>query len=358
MNCQQADKYIYAYCDARLSPDLVREFEEHLLGCEECRDLMVLIRMENEALLEALAADNLPLDDQFTARVMATLPAAAENMVPDNTPGIKPARIWRPAFYLAATAAVVLLLTAVTPGWFDNFKQVPQTDITVNDTGFPQQQQSVFSPPMIQEEMMADSGQNYVAAPEADELFDSVADYSVTYAPRQDIDNDTVQQTNPHLQVAMADEALFQSESASMLRESNTMAKEVHMTEFMESPYRYRTYSVNLVKPVHNLQLVPENLPANYELKPNGTDMFVYTDKNGENTVKIVIKPYAVSDSDLQGAAEEEMSKIKAAPEPLLQHLEVITQYEENEYLVSLESDLDREELLDLASNIQLNLAP
>lgn len=357
MNCQQADKYIYAYCDARLSPELVREFEEHLLGCEECRDLLVLIRLENEALLEALTADNLPLDDQFTARVMAALPAAAQNMVPDNTPGIKPARFWRPAFYLAATAAVVLLLTAVTPGWFDNFKQVPQTDIAVNDTDL-LQQQSASSPLMVKEEAMTDSGENYDVAAEADILLDSIADYDDTRAPWQDTDNNNKQQTNPHLQVAMADEALFQSEAAPMLRDGTAMAKEAHLTEFMESPYRYRTYSVNLVKPVHNLQLVPENLPANYELKPNGTDMFVYTDKNGENTVKIVIKPYAVSDSDLQGAAEEEMSKIKAAPEPLLQHLEVITQYEENEYLVSLESDLDREELLDLASNIQLNLAP
>ena len=357
MNCQQADKYIYAYCDARLSPELVREFEEHLLGCEECRDLMVLIRMENEALLEALAADNLPLDDQFTARVMAALPAAAPNMVPDNTPGVKPARFWRPAFYLAATAAVVLLLAAVTPGWFDNFKQAPQTDIAVNDTGL-LQQQPASSPLMVQDEAMTDSGQYYGAAAESEELLDSVADYDDTRAPRQDTDNNNDQQTNPHLQVAMADEALFPSEAAPMLRDGTAMAKEAHLTEFTESPYRYRTYSVNLVKPVQDLQLVPENLPANYELKPNGTDMFVYTNINSKNTVKIVIKPYDVSSSDLQEAAAEEMLKTKAAPEPLPQHLEVITQYEEDQYLVSLDSDLDREELLNLASNIQLNLAP
>lgn len=362
MNCQQADKYIYEYCDARLSPELMREFEEHLLDCEECRDLVILTRMENEALLEALEMGTPLLDEQFTARLMAALPPAPKSAAADDMHMVKSARSWRPALYMAAVAAVVLLLTATVPGWFDNFKQDTQTNVSVNDNVQPQQR-SVYSPPVDQNEKAA----NEAISIGSDQIYsdtagNGAADYSaddggIDYVePLLDTDNNNIPQSNPHMQIAMADDAILEMATAKM-QASDPMVKEAHLPGTTESPYRYRTYSLNLVKPVRDLQLIPTNLPEDYELKPNGTEKYIYTDKSGENTIEIAIKPYAITNDPLDAGVDEVM-KGMAAPDSLPQHLEVITQYGENKYLVSLDSNLDHEVLLDLAGNIKLNSAP
>ncbi len=363
MNCQQADKYIYEYCDARLSPELMQEFEEHLLNCEACTDLVILTRFENDAIHECMTAD-MEVDKNFTARVMAALPAATSPALTDIQI-IKPSRSWRPAVYFtAAAAATILLFTAAVPGWFDQLYQVQNKNVAVHDSIQPEPGENAsLKTGKIAENGSALQSAGTVTAEKEQAKADSeiVNDYGNTSeVMHADAASMNTENSPPPIQIAMTDQAAFKTPAPESQRGiSPTAAKS--SVQAGAVPDRYRSYSVNLAKPIEDVSLVPVNLPGNYVLESDAAEIFVYTDTNTDKTVEIAIKPYAAPTSNTMAeaavSADESIRSKMVSPAPLTQHLEVIAEYDESQYVVSLESDLARDELLDLASQIKLTPA-
>lgn len=132
MNCQQATRYIWDYCDNKLSPDLGSAVERHCRECLQCNQHLQLTVMENEALKNT---SELPqLSSGFTARVMKNLPE--QDFVSGKKTAVSRLRSLsgRKRRMAASTAVLgVLLVLLVLPG--------------VNNTGIINFTQQSVAPP-------------------------------------------------------------------------------------------------------------------------------------------------------------------------------------------------------------------
>lgn len=115
MNCQQATRHIWDYCDNKLSPDLGAAVENHCRECPQCNKHLQLTFLENDALRNT---SELPqLSSGFTARLMKNLPeqnfTSGKKTAVSRLPGLNGRKRW-----MAASTAVlgVLLVLLVLPG--------------------------------------------------------------------------------------------------------------------------------------------------------------------------------------------------------------------------------------------------
>jgi len=132
MNCQQATRYIWDYCDNKLSPELVAAVESHCRECSQCSQHLQLTVLENEALKNP--AELPELSPGFTARVMKNLPE--RDFVSGKKPVMSRLRSMsrRKRFMAASTAILgVLLMLLVVPG--------------INNTGIIKFTQQSVAPP-------------------------------------------------------------------------------------------------------------------------------------------------------------------------------------------------------------------
>lgn len=115
MNCQQVTRYIWDYCDHKLSPELGAAIESHCRVCPHCSQHLQLTVLENEALKNT---SELPeLSPGFTDRVMKNLPE--RDFALGKKPVISRLRSLsgRKRFMAASTAILgVLLVLLVVPG--------------------------------------------------------------------------------------------------------------------------------------------------------------------------------------------------------------------------------------------------
>ncbi len=116
MNCQQIDKYIFAYCDHTLPPQMNTAIEEHLVQCKACRTLVHMTRVENELLIPA--PDFPSLSDEFTSRVMQAVREKHGSAEELQRIAKRRRNQIRGLSALAASAAIVVLCLAfdIIPG--------------------------------------------------------------------------------------------------------------------------------------------------------------------------------------------------------------------------------------------------
>jgi hypothetical protein len=142
MNCQQATRYIWDYCDNKLSPELGTAVESHCRECPQCNKHLQLTVLENEALNNT--AELPQLSSGFTARVMKNLPEQ------DFAPGKKTASSrlrslsGRKRWMVASTAVLgVLLVLLVLPGINDlGIIRFTQQSVTPPASSQPEEQQT------------------------------------------------------------------------------------------------------------------------------------------------------------------------------------------------------------------------
>lgn len=136
MNCQQIDKYLFEYCNNKLSPESQQEFTDHLQCCESCKVLVDITLLEDDILKEA--ADLPLLKDDFTQRVIQQV-SIAPHLVDasvQSTTASRPKKASR--FYLGgAVAAAVILLALFIPGILD--LTAPKGSFNLADSTIPQQ---------------------------------------------------------------------------------------------------------------------------------------------------------------------------------------------------------------------------
>lgn len=126
MNCQQATKYIWDYCDNSPDPAVIAELESHCAECPVCRRHLELTRLENLVLKDPEV--KLPsLSPDFTDKVLKKLknpPASFETGLSKNR-----RRLLRPHWLGTSTALLgaLLVVMLVIPGLF-NKQIIPQTD--------------------------------------------------------------------------------------------------------------------------------------------------------------------------------------------------------------------------------------
>lgn len=162
MNCQQATRYIWDYCDNKLSPDLGLAVQSHCRECPQCKQHLQLTVLENEALKNT--AELPQLSPGFTARLMKNLPEQDFSPGKDKTSRRLRSLLGRKRWMLASTAILgVLLVLLVMPG--------------VNNTGIIKfTQQSVMPPTPSQPEEQKPAGSigNAVTITQGTTLMDAV----------------------------------------------------------------------------------------------------------------------------------------------------------------------------------------
>ncbi|MEQ8174324.1 MAG: zf-HC2 domain-containing protein [Syntrophomonadaceae bacterium] len=115
MNCQQATRHIWDYCDNKLSPELGAAVESHCRECPQCNQHLQLTSLENEALKNT--AELPRLSSGFTARVMKNLPeqdfASGKKTAVSRLRGLSGRQCW-----MAASTALlgIILVLLVLPG--------------------------------------------------------------------------------------------------------------------------------------------------------------------------------------------------------------------------------------------------
>ncbi|MDD3852107.1 MAG: zf-HC2 domain-containing protein [Syntrophomonadaceae bacterium] len=125
MKCQHVDRYIYDFCDNRLSPDIHNEIESHLRECEPCRLKAELTQLENEVLSDK---STIPaLSGNFTDKVMENLSPRMSGTVAYHKTIPSRFKISDLA-WTAALMAIVLLMIVIAPQLIPGEKQLQVAD--------------------------------------------------------------------------------------------------------------------------------------------------------------------------------------------------------------------------------------
>ena len=126
MKCQHVNRYLYDFCDNRLSPDVHDQIENHLRECKSCRLNAELTQFENEVLSDKSTVP--PLSDNFTEKVMEnlSLKMASSSVVKHN----KISSLFKTGniAWTAALMAIVLLMIVIAPQVIPNEKQLQVAD--------------------------------------------------------------------------------------------------------------------------------------------------------------------------------------------------------------------------------------
>jgi anti-sigma factor (TIGR02949 family) len=107
MKCAEVSKFIYVYLDGEFEPRELAEFEEHVRGCPECRDLLAFERAFHALLRSRIERPTAPA--HLRARIVAALDAELAR----DSVGARLMRLPLPlkaAPALAAAAVAALLL--------------------------------------------------------------------------------------------------------------------------------------------------------------------------------------------------------------------------------------------------------
>lgn len=120
MNCQLFDRYVFDYCEDRVSPALKDKIEEHLQDCTWCTSQVKLTCLENEFLGDKSDLPSLPED--FTARVMNKVTQSVQAEPAALTP-VKANRFKLMDWALSsAVMGLIVLLVLVTPQFLPSFE--------------------------------------------------------------------------------------------------------------------------------------------------------------------------------------------------------------------------------------------
>ena len=370
MNCQQIDKYIFEYCDGNLSPELNLQVEKHLTRCEECSTIVQLTYMENAVLKDTQLVNY--LDDNFTRRVMNAVSARQASQSRAAINSLKSSRIRKVSLFLAAAAAVVMLMTGVLPDFYNTFNignQSAQFDLATKDIAEKNfKSNPAVVPDLAQEQIMHETGStgnaaafNYGGSADPGTIVsnnDSASTVSGSASIKEPENN------NEFMQIAMrsvTDTPVSEDISIELMQSDMTLGTRDDTSAALKtlSPNRYRSYAISLANNADEVLVMPVNLPENYILNVSSDAgsviNFTYTEVNTNQTVEISVEPYSAPMSYISVVADKEQINNKTSvAESSTQLLEVIAEYENIAYLVKIKSSLSNEELLNLAESIKL----
>lgn len=372
MNCQQIDKYVYEYCDGNLSPEIALQIEEHLTKCVTCNNMVQLTYMENAVLKDALTVD--AIDDNFTSRVMGAVSARQTIQSQADIHSLKTSRTRKVSLFIAAAAAIVLLITGVLPDFYNTFNignKSAQFELATKDIADNQLEsdQALVTDPDIfgtgstptNPTTLNDGGSGDPGVTVSNN------DSGNTVSGSTSINEST--NNNEVIQIAMrsvtdasvTDAPISEDISTKSLQSDMTLGTRDDTSAALKvlSPNRYRSYAVSLANNADKVLVMPVDLPENYILNVSSDTgsviNFTYTEVNTNQTVEISVEPYSAPMSYMSVAADKEQQDNKTSvAESSTQLLEVIAEYENIAYLVKIKSSLSNEELLNLAESIKL----
>lgn len=367
MNCQQIDKYVYEYCDGNLSPEIALQIEEHLTKCVTCNNMVQLTYMENAVLKDALTVD--AIDDNFTSRVMGAVSARQTIQSQADIHSLKTSRTRKVSLFIAAAAAIVLLMTGVLPDFYNTFNIGNESALFELATKDIADKQSKYNQALVPDPEIYGTGSTPTNPTTLNDggsrepgTTVSNNDSSNTVSGSTSINEST--NNNEVIQIAMSsvtDAPVTEDISTESLQSDMTLGTRDDTSAALKvlSPNRYRSYAVSLANNADEVLVMPVNLPDNYILNVSSDAgsviNFTYTEVNTNQTVEISVEPYSAPMSYMSVAADKEQQDNKTSvAESSTQLLEVIAEYENIAYLVKIKSSLSNEELLNLAESIKL----
>ena len=279
MNCQQIDKYIFAYCDNTLPPQMSAAIEEHIVQCEACRTLVHLTRVENQLLTPG--PDSPALGVEFTSRVMQAVREKHGSSEQLQWMAQRRRNQLRGLSALAASAAIVVLCLAfdIIPG------QQPPVPENVNPRVAGQ----------IQDSAKGLSGSTPVKAPQR-QVNDKVVvggaserSQNVRYGKEEETQTLKIAARDQE----MAPAAENKSSTPPPLQNFNA-ATTKEAADINESASSSRDPATIMMASRASLgRIYPTNVPPAYELAEVNVegDTLVYVYKSADNNLIVSIKP-------------------------------------------------------------------
>jgi hypothetical protein len=134
MHCQQIDNILWDFCDANLSPDLIKEVKAHLLECKICRYKVSLTLLENEVIRDE---NYISPPHDFSQSVMQELGKRFPEGIPHTQQAQARKKILTrlsPKVLASAAMVAVLLLVCMIParGYLDRLTLIGGNQGTTN----------------------------------------------------------------------------------------------------------------------------------------------------------------------------------------------------------------------------------
>lgn len=298
MNCHEFERYCLDYCDNNLSSEIRGQFEEHLLQCEPCQNLIALCNMENEVLRDPVDLPALAPD--FNSRLLARVRSECD-IYPhyDDMNGssvlkkfiLKRPYFNRPATLLAAVLLLVLILPSLLNQDFTNTKQLPENAI--------QDSQPQYDNTKLQKTAANGSEQS---SPDEEQVADLLKSKSTSIGSAKSFkeSGQEFQASNQPIPLAAPTPQDIVSGNGSS-REINNAKIGARLPAEKRGIY----------------QPYPENIPPAYILlqssESNGQFIYIYRETAGSNELNITITPINQQPAvtvGLAGDAAEQAPKI------------------------------------------------
>jgi hypothetical protein len=268
MHCQQIDNILWDFCDANLSPDLIKEVKAHLLECKICRYKVSLTLLENEVIRDE---NYISPPHDFSQSVMQELGKRFPEGIPHTQQAQARKKILTrlsPKVLASAAMVAVLLLVCMIParGYLDRLTLIADNQGTRNSDLLPQS------------DPLNSSSSNNEKAPEGACGFDNMA----------------MMKASPNEQEISAK----QEPLSSHLEEPPVGSNDYHFADSSAGTSEISIYST----PTNNLDsdapqiltLHPEGLPDYYKLAmvtslSDNSISFSYIDTRSDQELKLTI---------------------------------------------------------------------
>lgn len=330
MNCQQVDKYILAYCDNDLPPELANQVEQHIKDCNNCAANMALTKLENSIL------NNLPPvepTDSFTANVMQKVFVTTPEHYSSKFLSKKTL-----IFAIPVAAVLLIFLATSLPSFINLDKNTIPTKISEKD------ELGEYTPPLMQKDTA-----------------------NIKSSLNDELESNYIDDFDKPKQEEQIDYGKVNTPSNKEIADINNYEEIDEKTKLSDISSRSQILKSASPEMPDYIDLTIYNLPTNYTLANinNISDdevSYHYLDSSNDTVIDITLTKLTPETTRVKEEAFSTIASLSAEDNnvtPLEENLpfnkySFEINHEDELYLVTMQSNLPTEKLLTLSSTITI----